>query len=69
MQYEEDIHQINEIFNVCCLALIITIKIFPKLLKLLISKRGSKKSLAPKRKKSINEIEYSNVSIEFESVL
>ena len=67
-QEEENIHQMNEIFNFCCLALVSSIKILPKILRLLISKRRLKKLQQAKPKKFNNDLEYSEVCLEFECV-
>jgi hypothetical protein len=66
---EDDRIDTNEIVYICCLALVFSIKVFPKTLEILaFSKRKSRRSPAPRRRKSTNEQEYSDVCLEFESV-
>jgi hypothetical protein len=65
---KDDIHQVKVIFNLCCLVLILSMKIFPKTVQMLFLKGRNIKSKAPKRKKSVSETEFSDICLDFESV-
>ncbi len=69
MVQRDDIHKINLIFNFSCLGLLLGIKIFPRALRMLQYKGRAKSLKGPQRKKPVSQTEFSEICLDFESVI